>query len=88
MKALMGERIVDAWQVAHEEKYEKWVQHLFDENIMMWHPKYPQQLRFSLLYGGSAREGDYLIQMSKADLKVISPKRFAKEFKIIEDEEE
>lgn len=85
MKAKIGERIVDVWHVAHEENYEPWVQHLFDAQICFWHPKNERQLRFNLLFGGAAQIGDYLVQMAPGDLKVISEKRFHKEYKAIDE---
>ncbi len=88
MKARMGERTVDFWQVKHETTYEPWVQHLFDAQICFWNPKSPQQLRFNMMFGGAALVGDYLIQMEKSDLKVISEKRFRKEFTVLSDEKE
>lgn len=82
----MGEQIVEAWQVVHDENeiVEDWVQHLFDKQICFWNPKIPDQLRFSLMFGGAARVGDYLIYLGKSDIKVVSEKRFKKEFTKLE----
>jgi len=84
MQVKMGERIVKAWQVKHDEApLEEWVQHLFDQKICFWNPRDNEQLRFSLMFGGAARVGDYLIYLGKSDIKVISEKRFNKEFTIL-----
>ena len=53
----------------------------------MWHPRHPEQLRFSLMFGGQARVGDYLVQNGPSDLKVVSPKKFAKEYRIVKSDE-
>lgn len=89
MKAIIGQQTVDAWCVTHteDEAYEEWVQHYFDNGTMMWHPRHPEQLRFSLMFGGQARVGDYLIQNGPSDLKVVSPKKFAKEYRIVKSDE-
>ena len=88
MKVRYGLMTADAWKVQHQDTYEKWVQHLFDKQIMIWHPRHPEQLRFSLLFGGAARVGDYLVQVAPGDIKVISPERFAKEYTVITDEDD
>jgi hypothetical protein len=88
MKARMGERTVDVWKVAHETTYETWVQHLFDAQICFWNPRNLQQLRFNMMFGGAALVGDYLVQMGPSDLKVISEKRFRKEFTVLSDDEQ
>lgn len=85
MQVQIGERVVEAWRVEHTDApiSEEWVQHLFDQSICFWHPKNPNQLRFNLMFGGMAMVGDYLIYLGKSDIKVVSEKKFKKEYKIL-----
>ena len=66
MQVKLGEKIVEAWQVKQgEEPLEDWVQNLFDKQICFWNPKNPAQLRFNMIFGGAAYDGDYLIYLGE-----------------------
>ncbi|WP_162930836.1 hypothetical protein [Lactococcus allomyrinae] len=84
MQVQIGETVVEAWRVdAADTQLEEWVQNLFDKQICFWHPKNPDQLRFNMMFGGMASTGDYLIYMGKSDIKVISEKKFKKEYRVL-----
>ncbi|MFC4651519.1 hypothetical protein ACFO26_01170 [Lactococcus nasutitermitis] len=84
MRARKGEKIIDVWKISHEKITEQWVQDAFDEGQIYWYQSNENILIFPQTHGGAASVGFYLIYLNKKKYRAINPKRFEREFILLE----
>ncbi|MDR0199451.1 MAG: hypothetical protein LBI43_02615 [Streptococcaceae bacterium] len=80
MKAQYGGKLVDVWRVSDDVIIDKWVQEAFDRKAIKWYSQNNNVLRVtSQTFNSVATPGDYLIQLSKNNIIVLSEKKFKRE---------
>ncbi|MBS0957564.1 hypothetical protein [Leuconostoc pseudomesenteroides] len=82
MRAKIGNKMVEVWQISHQPISESWVRQSFDKKLLSWHQIYPDDLLVNAPWSVSiGKNGDYLIKDGN-QISLITQQQFDKTYRL------